>query len=146
MYKHYKLFTIVGSLMLFLGGCFYLLYRPESYIAHIILNNNTLVDAGISLPGSGSIPSFLHTIAFSMLTIAFLKLNIVNICTTALFWFCINVVYELFSATEYASQLGILFVSDTNDVLLSLYGAAVFILITQIHMRYGYYLAKGEEQ
>lgn len=136
MDKHYKLFSISGLLILMLGGIFYLIFRPESYITNAILNSDTVMFPGFWLPGSGSIPSFLHTIAFSMLTIAFLELNKANIIATALFWFCINIVYELFSSTDYAKNLGLLFVNDINDIFLSLFGASVFVLITLIHMRH----------
>ena len=135
MEKHFLYFMSAGVFTLLTAGLFYLAYRPESMIIKMLVGEFSLSATRSPFIGIGSIPSFLHTLAFCLLTAAFAKLNRINIIMFGIFWFLINVVYELFSLSDFHKHSGIRFYGDIYDVMYSFLGTAVFIIFSFLVLR-----------
>lgn len=130
MEKHFYKFIFSGLFVLILAGIFYVIYRPESLIVLQLFGDTRVSDPMFMFFGTGSLPSFLHTLAFCLLTTAFVKTTRNNVIFVSLFWFLINASYELFSASQYAEQVGMQFYGDLYDVISSFIGAFAYFAFT----------------
>lgn len=128
MDKHFLYFIVYGTFILLTGIIFYTFFRIEAPFAFNIFNVNVAQYYKSTSLIIGVLPSFLHTLAFCMLSIAMVKLSINNIILCGIFWFGINVAYELFSSSIYSEGFGFQFYGDGHDVISSLIGLVIFFL------------------
>lgn len=127
MERHFLYFMLNGLLVFIFGGFFYLVFRSESLITLTVFNAAWLPNYELQCPFIESLPSLLHTLAFCMLTMAFVKFNRRNVLLIGIFWVTNNIAYELFSLTGYAKKLGLQSYGDINDVISSFIGLLAFM-------------------
>ena len=144
MYKHFSYFLFYGLTVLIVGLLFYINFRPEPLFVEFI-NSHIGGGGGTGTTpykghfiGSDSLPSFIHTLSFCLLTTAFVKLHKATILLIGIFWFFVNTIYEIYAFTEHAKEMPLQFHGDIYDVLASFLGALVFVCIAVFHLRKKY--------
>jgi len=86
---------LLGILILLLGSIFYVFFRPATYVYFLpdsFLNYQITNYYVLIL--SGSLPSFIHVLAFSLVTAGFLP-KTKHIWLVCLFWVVINIIIEI---------------------------------------------------
>jgi len=140
MYKHFSYFLFFGLSILIIGLLFYMNFRPESLFIEFINSHIGEVITGTTpyrghFIGSDSLPSFIHTLSFCLLTAAFINLHKSTILLIGIFWVFVNTIYELYAFTEHAKEMPLQFHGDIYDILASLLGALVFVCIAVFYLR-----------
>ncbi|MDW7646462.1 MAG: hypothetical protein SCI25_15665 [Desulfuromonadales bacterium] len=140
---------ITGALFLLFGFLYYLVIRSADNL-YITNNTNYLNIFTIfnnKLNYTDSIPSFIHVVSFSLITISLVELNRKSIILACTSWVVINVVFEYlqgFNAslkTFSGQNIFYAFLQngtfDSNDVGFSILGGffAAFIAIIFLYKR-----------
>ena len=124
---HYAVF---GGIFLLCGYFFYLIFRQFDPLSIDLFRALTLIDNVPALSGYlyDSLPTFFHSVGFILLTMSYLKPTKANRIRAVLFWFLINMVFEILQSRMFSGES---LVSGTFDILdiASLVVASLFVCI-----------------
>jgi len=128
-----KMLIIMGLTHLFLGYLFYASIRSFDPLG-IVGIYSSYFDAEHSsfTLVFGSLPSLLHVLIFSLLSVAFMKYRSINIYLAVGFWILINILFELLQYPFNGSPSLIPGVTDSYDVLFAIVGGLVAVLIVKL--------------
>jgi len=127
----HRTFLLAGLITISLGVLYYILFRPLpigfswlSIYPNPDWQSPSLITQLKQYDWYYSIPSFLHVMAFSCLSLAVVSCSKRNITITGISWFCISLIFEF-------SQKFILMGNfDNNDLLAALLGATCFVVVS----------------
>ncbi len=122
---------VLGLGVLALGVLVYTLDRPTGSVA--FLPAGMVYDSGILGPLAGPLPTFLHAMAFSLMTAAFLDPTWRARLAASGVWVAVNWLFEVAQHPAFMeiTGIGIPGAFDPLDLLAALLGAATALLVTQ---------------
>lgn len=96
---------------IFMTGLFFLLFGLLIYTFFRSIDNlyifNSLSNYAfvhIKIPYADNLPSFLHVVSFSLITISISGLSRKSIILSCSSWVCINFIFEYFQGTSYSMK------------------------------------------
>ncbi len=118
--------------LLVAGGLVYALDRPAGSVA--FLPPTVVHDSGLLGELAGSLPSFLHAMAFSLMTAALLAPTLRMRATACGAWLALNWVFEIAQASAFRQTVGIGMPGtfDPQDMLAALLGSTCAFLVMQL--------------
>ena len=121
----------LGFAALVLGVLLYALERPADSVA--ILPAGLVHDGAFLGPLAGPLPTFLHTLAFALMTAAFVAPTLRALLATCGVWMAVNIAFEISQHDVFREYTGIGLYGtfDPLDFLAALLGAvaAAFVFM-----------------
>lgn len=116
---------ILGLAVLALGAAVYALDRPAGSV--VFLPRSFAVDGGLFGPLAGPLPTFLHTMAFSLMTAALLAPTLRPRLAACGIWVAVNWLFEAAQHPAFndLTGIGMRGAFDQLDLLAALLGAAM---------------------
>lgn len=122
---------LCGLFLLVAGGLVYALDRPAGSV--VFLPPAFVHDSGLLGPIAGSLPSFLHAMAFSMMTAALLMPTLRMRAAACGAWLAFNWVFEIAQASVFRqiAGIGMSGTFDPQDMLATVLGSTCAFLVIQ---------------